>query len=161
MPKYRSPEAAESFREAVARKVQERVQYCAEHVEEVVPGARDEPLPKRDVFNMADSSAKANGLNDHPYFGTDPSRFRRYLETHWGGAAGIVSAMEEDGVFLERGTGIPGIRRAGKVGLRRQASWSAKVCGGTAETHNRTVENARPLVALPAIQMKLLLPASE
>jgi hypothetical protein len=110
---------------------------------------------KTRIFDAATEVAAANGLADSTYFQGKPERFHSYLESHW---PKIREQCEEDGVFIEFGHGLPGIRRAGKVGLRKTASWSSTLVESQADRYNRTVDNAQPILPLPAIQLKVLMP---
>jgi len=158
MSRFTSAAAKESFLESIKRNVRERQIYCGEVVAEVLPGPREDPLPKRKVFAVATETAASNGLDGVSFFAGDPDRFHSYLSHNW---PKIRRVMADDlGVHVEFGHGIPGIRRAGKVGLRKTAAWSADQVGTMADRHNESVESARDIVALPGIQYKLLLPGS-
>lgn len=153
MPRFKNPGAAESFRAKVADRVKERRIYAAEKVAEVLPGPREPAKPKREVFAEATAVAVADGLADEPFFKGDPERFHTYLRNNW---SEIRHQSEEEGVFIEYGHGLPGIRRSGKVGLRKTAEWSASHLARQADLHNQMVDNAKNVVSLPAVQLKLL-----
>jgi hypothetical protein len=165
MPRFVNPGADDSFRERMHQVVEERKIYAAGHCASVLQSPLSRPETKKKMFDRATASAARNGLAKHPFFGKgrDPARrFRRWLATHWGGTNGIREGAlaKVEGINVEYGTGIPGIRRAGVRGAAATASWLRRRTEEAKELHNRQAENANTLLGVEEgqYQLKLLPP---
>jgi len=146
----------EAYLAKVAENVHERKLYAAGHVETVLPGPLEEPLPKTMIFEMATDEAVKNGLSEHSFFRGNGGRFHTYVKCNWGSIRRVL--RDELGIHVEYGHGLRGIRRAGKRGLEKTMEWERNVIERAAESYNESVDAAKNYVAVPAIQLKLLLP---
>lgn len=142
--------------------VHDRRIYVAEHAAAVMPGSRDDVIPKERLFDLATKDAAKNGLYQHPYFGKakDPrARFRSYIEHNWGGADGIRSIMlSEVGVATDFGHGLLGVRRAGKRGAAATNAWLLRCVAASIASYNALAEGSHTVLAVEAqtIQTRLL-----
>lgn len=156
MPRLMTDEA----REKHEAKIRERRIYAGQKIEEVLPRPTEDPLPVKTLCEKATEAARKNGLMEHPFFGKakrPAARFLSFTINNWGGKNGIRQVMLDDlGIFVEFGSGLAGVRRAGKRGAAATLAWSQKVVSAGIDAHNELASGAK-MFQLPAygFQMKL------
>lgn len=156
MRKYTNPGAKERFAAAVAERAKERRQYLAAHLYSVLPGPRDEPVARAELIRKTVAAAKANGLGEHSFFKGNERRTTTFLSAQW---SDVRREMErEEGIIVERGTGIAGMRRANNRGIEKTVAWQRRGVEVLAGQHNEAVGIAKDHVKLPMVQLRLLLP---
>ena len=152
------PKLTENGKDKLAVTIRERRIYAGQKVEEVLPGPLEDPKPLRTIHQNAVKAALADGLKDHPYFKGDAKKFHSFLTCQWGGREGIRAVMLDDlGVFVEFGHGLPGVRRAGKRGAIATTEWNQMCLEKSIELHNMIAGGTKRMFDVPqkGVQMAL------
>lgn len=138
-------------------------EYIAGCVDATVPRQKDDPIPWKDAIDRAAEYAASNGIKQEPKFRGSVRKFKKAaLPDGQRPAWWLRPVLEEEfGCFLEGCTGNfgrepHGIRRAGRAGIARDAKRRTALALGGANSVNRTVGNAKPVIVLPFISMKML-----